>query len=134
MQRPWLCKLVFWLLLARPAQSRLALEDNNLKSGSFELPLYRRYTVGGNITEDNYAYPASVSIAGQNVNLLLDTATSLLWVISPDTVNLTKPNFHKTYDPNKSHPPAPMQKGLNYSAIYAGALAALATSSKRASV
>ncbi|KAL8719572.1 MAG: hypothetical protein Q9181_008050 [Wetmoreana brouardii] len=100
--------------------SRPALDINNYKSGSFELPLHRRYTASGNITEDNYDYLTSVSIGGQNVNLLLDTASSLLWVISPDTANLTRPNMHKMYDPKKSKPPAPVQKGLNYSASYGG--------------
>jgi len=61
------------MLFSRPASSTEVLEF-----GSFELPLHRRYTTEGTITEDDYDYLTSVSIGGQNVNLLLDTATSLL--------------------------------------------------------
>lgn len=73
-----ICKLLFILLFTNGTYSWPASNIKALRSGSFELPLHRRYTADGSITEDNYDYLASVSIGGQNVNLLLDTATSLL--------------------------------------------------------
>ncbi len=59
---------MLFLGLARPSKhSNLGLSN-----------CHCRYTVEGTITEGDYDYLASVSIGGQNVNLLLDTATSLL--------------------------------------------------------
>lgn len=71
-------KLLSILLFTSHVFSRPAPTLEALKTGSFEQPLHRRYTAEGNITEDDYDYLASVSIGGQHVNLLLDTATSLL--------------------------------------------------------
>lgn len=71
-------KLLSILAFTSHAFSRPGPTIEAFKSGSFELPLHRRYTAEGTITEDDYDYLASVSIGGQNVNLLLDTATSLL--------------------------------------------------------
>lgn len=78
MLRISICKLLSVLLFTSRTYSRPASNNKALRSGSFELPLHRRYTADGSITEDDYDYLASVFIGGQHVNLLLDTATSLL--------------------------------------------------------
>lgn len=74
----FLCKVLILLHFIHPVFSRHALDVSAWQPGSFELPLHRRYNAEGNIAEDNYDYLTSVSVGGQQVNILLDTATSLL--------------------------------------------------------